>query len=283
MTNLNIQSLRNKIEIFSDFLHEQKVDIAALSEHWLSQDMIERIYIPGYNIAGKFCRTSSCHGGAAIIVRDDLQYKELLDLSRLAVEKVTEIAAVRFPKLRLTLIQIYRPPSSDIDYFFSVLNEVLENCYNNYSEDRIIFSGDFNIDLIKPSRDRNKLMSIFETFNMKYIFELPSRENSCSSTCIDNMFTNVSKEVCQHVTCEPHLSDHRAQILKIPEIGESEKQNEYRIVRPINGKNTHRFIRSVMAVDWEHLHSDDAEVYFGNFHEEIMKIYERSFLKNKWS
>ncbi|KAK9871727.1 hypothetical protein WA026_014180 [Henosepilachna vigintioctopunctata] len=132
MANINLQSLTNKMDQFMYFLYEQNVDLACVTEHWATYEILERINSQNHKVGNAFCRASSRHGGAAIIMRNDISFNELNELRNLSFDKKIKIAAVRLNKLNIILIAIYRPPSSDIHPFLSILDDVLESCYTEY-------------------------------------------------------------------------------------------------------------------------------------------------------
>lgn len=67
LTNINVQSLNNKIDLLTHFLKEQNINLACITEHWLSGDVLDRVFIEDYIVATAYCRQSTRHGGAAII------------------------------------------------------------------------------------------------------------------------------------------------------------------------------------------------------------------------
>lgn len=127
-------------------MNSRNVNIACITEHWLSQNLVEKINIQDFTVASSFCRTSSRHGGAAIAVRDGILCKEIRELKELSIESEIEVAAAGFVHLKLVIIALYRPPSGDVQLFLSTLSRILENCFDRYENHKIIFSGDFNID-----------------------------------------------------------------------------------------------------------------------------------------
>lgn len=221
---MNLQSLANKIDLFTYFLDDKDINIACITEHWLTRDLIDKIKFDNYKIVSSFCR-SSRHGGSAIVVRKEIICKELLHLRNLSIEGETEIAAVRFTALKLIVIAVYRIPSGNSQIFFSLLAEVLDQCFDKYEGDQFIFAGDFNVDMLKPSNEKTQLVELFQTYNMKHLFNEPSRVTKSSSSCIDNIFTNILSNGSIHFTYEPNLSDHRAQIMSVSKVGIKNKKS----------------------------------------------------------
>ncbi|KAK9892605.1 hypothetical protein WA026_020986 [Henosepilachna vigintioctopunctata] len=84
-------------------------------------------------------------------------------------------------------------------------------------------------------------------------------------------------------TYEPHLSDHRSQLLRLPPAASPKPKNEpkYRYTRLMNGKNTHWFVSAITSFDWTTILAPQAEVQYNNFNNTLMKILEESFPERK--
>lgn len=61
----------------------------------------------------------------------------------------------------------------------------------------IFVSGDFNIDLPKPSRRRSDFFKLMKQFNMDPKIKEPTRILGDSATCIANIFSSCSVSTCQ--------------------------------------------------------------------------------------
>lgn len=102
IANINVQSLGNKIDNFTHFLNDQNVNIGCITEHWLSSGILDRIFIENYVVASAYCRRSSRHGGAAIILRNNIPFKELSEIKDLSVDRIIEMTAIRIAKKNCT-------------------------------------------------------------------------------------------------------------------------------------------------------------------------------------
>jgi hypothetical protein len=85
----NIQSLNNKIQELSLYLHvsETMVNVLCFTEHWLSGDQIKLIILDQYKLRSQFCRDKKRGGGSCIFVKDVLRTKQIHYLSRMGQEK----------------------------------------------------------------------------------------------------------------------------------------------------------------------------------------------------
>lgn len=281
IANINVQSLGNKIDNFTHFLNDQNVNIGCITEHWLSSGILDRIFIENYVVASAYCRRSSRHGGAAIILRNNIPFKELSEIKDLSVDRIIEMTAIRIAKRNLTVVAVYRPPSGDFETFESIMNQALEICLQKYPRDHLVFAGDYNVNFRAQTKEKSKTIELFKSFNMNYMFSDPSHETKSSTSCIDNMFTNVSAEDSTAFTYEPHLSDHFAQILKISCTHFNPEKETFKTVRPINDKNTHLFIQKMRDEDWTLVYAEDAKTQYNIFHRRLMHIFNISFPEKK--
>ena len=75
--NLNIQCLTNKIDEFSILLKDGKYDVLTLTETWMTNEILLSINIPGYKVSAHYCRQNLKHGGVAILLKSNQNYKKL--------------------------------------------------------------------------------------------------------------------------------------------------------------------------------------------------------------
>ncbi|KAL3284366.1 hypothetical protein HHI36_018530 [Cryptolaemus montrouzieri] len=68
--------------------------------------------------------------------------------------------------------------------------------------------GDFTVDFIEDSGNRNQLLNLIESFGLHITTKEPSR----LTKCIDNVITDISGDISKTVTEQLHFSDHRSQV-----------------------------------------------------------------------
>ena len=102
---------------------------------------------------------------------------------------------------------IYRPPSSDHNTFLQDMQQLLSNPI--LQNKHCILMGDFNVDLLKCNEETFS-QDFFDTLLAASYIPLitrPTRLSSHSSTLIDNIFSNIDKEVISGVILSD-ISDH---------------------------------------------------------------------------
>ena len=82
LLSLNSQSLHAKLEQLKVYLHmvtnaNSQIHVICLQETWINENSdLQQFNIPGYNFISKSA-TCSSHGGVAMYIKDDINYKIL--------------------------------------------------------------------------------------------------------------------------------------------------------------------------------------------------------------
>ena len=84
---------------------------------------------------------------------------------------------------------IYRPPRSNHAGFMDELDSFIVS--NFQPDDRIVFAGDFNIDISVTSSVGKDLIDNFQSHSMSPLITEVTREMKSSSTIIDHFWTNI--------------------------------------------------------------------------------------------
>ncbi|KAG5877017.1 hypothetical protein JTB14_000093 [Gonioctena quinquepunctata] len=196
--------------------------------------------IDGYENVSTFCRKAHIHGGVAIYANNKISgnCKEI-NVRKFCIELDFEIVAVSIDE-HLCVACIYRSPDGSTDNFFlnlsTSLMEIIER--SKYQ----VIMGDLNIDKLTQDKNSKELNYIFESFSLKSLINEPTRidrRNGFNSrTAIDYVVTNEGvKEECE--VFEPHISDHKAQILKIvlPYTSKIDEVKNEKVIRTFSEQN----------------------------------------------
>ena len=122
---LNIQSIRNKINLLEAILHNHNFSVLCISEHWLTSDETECVTINNFRVADSFSRVIHTHGGVVQCIDPSLQYEDLPQLSNISKEIHCELIGIHVHKFDVLLISLYRSPSGDYDVFIETLVKLL--------------------------------------------------------------------------------------------------------------------------------------------------------------
>ena len=116
-----------------------------------------------------------------------------IDLSRYCNEFDLEACALKMRILNIVfcILCIYRPPTSNFLNLLCLLESILMQLYSNTTN--LIICGDININYLKSSNYKTKLDYLLATYNMSTAVDLPTRIINYTSTDIDNIFIDKTK------------------------------------------------------------------------------------------
>lgn len=109
--------------------------------------------------------------------------------------------------------------------------------------------GDFNFNVMKPSPNCKKLISIANQNELKQIITEPTRETSKSKTIIDLVFTN-SDEIEIEIDNKDNISDHNIIFLRLNK--DKNQPKNMNNVTKINWKNysSEKLLNEINNIDW---------------------------------
>lgn len=249
--HLNIQCLRNKVELLDAFLQDGEYDVVSLSEHWLTYHEVDVLRFSGYNVVSSFCRSSHIHGGVLVLARDEIKCIDVPWVSRLSVELICEVSSVYLPNENLIVITAYRTGDSDVALFEDRISRILTKVSRDLST-TIVLNGDFNIQFNKNIKSTINFLSFLSSFGLaRTIFD-----NTRGKNCIDNVFTNAADY--HSGVGEPHLSDHCFVYIRLT-IDRAIINRKVQITshRPITSLGLFALNNRVQLMNWSFLDADD--------------------------
>ena len=202
IANLNINSLRNKINMLSDIIVD-KIDILLITESKLDDSFPSSSFkIPGFS--NPFRRDRSCFGGGIVLyTRSDIPSTLLTSVS-LPEHVECVFIEIRLGKVKWLLGNFYNPCKNQISSNLHYLSIAIDHYFPQY--DNILILGDFNSEMSEVP------MIIFcESYNLKNLVKAPTCfKNPEKPSCIDLMLTNRYRSFTNTVVVETGLSDfHR--------------------------------------------------------------------------
>jgi hypothetical protein len=137
----NARSIVNKIEELEVYTKEENLDIIAVTETWLTDEILTSEFsVEGYTLLRKDRKdlVKTRGGGVAIYVKDEINVTERDDLSvQLFPESVW--CELEFKGEKTLLGVCYRPPDS-----LTVNNEAMYSLINKVGRENVVIMGDFN-------------------------------------------------------------------------------------------------------------------------------------------
>ena len=151
MCVINAQSVCNKTDLLTDHFIENKFDIIAITETWLSYSdahkrVIGNLSLPGYNFI-HVPRENRPGGGLAVIFKDNIQKMQSSSHQCTSFESLCCDFSLKQNCSSLRLVVVYRPPYSEKNrctpkVFMDEFADYLELLVSSSS--KLLIVGDFN-------------------------------------------------------------------------------------------------------------------------------------------
>ena len=142
---LNAQSARNKTTLLiNDYITSSGIDIACITETWLSNDDAADINIlqdNGYQLS-HIPRAKGRGGGVGVLYKSSLKLISVKPIHHVDFEAMN-ITLKQSNQHVLHIILLYRPPTFSANLFLEPFNNMLQEA--SVLGEHVIISGDFNI------------------------------------------------------------------------------------------------------------------------------------------
>jgi Endonuclease/Exonuclease/phosphatase family. len=192
--------------------------LAAITEHHLNELEFINTRFDHYTLGASYCRQNRSHGGVCIYVLNTLSYSTInlnnecnnYDLEACATKLITSSNIY-------CILCIYKPLAGNFTTFLLHLESILTLIYSRTTN--LIICGDFNVDYLHDSKNKNLLSSLLASFSLHSVVNFPTRISCSSSTIIDNIFIDKMKN--KEYTAIPisnGLSDHDGQFIHLFDI-----------------------------------------------------------------
>ena len=208
LCTINARSLRNKSTIFQDFVTDNKFDIVAVTETWLTPSddaVIADLTPPGFAFL-HHPRVSRRGGGVGFLYKDNLSV--LINPSDHFTSFESMSAVISNGTTSLEILVIYRPPgyqsfSLFINEFSDLLDEKL------YKLSPLVITGDLNIHLDNPSSQHTQNFN--DLVNGHGLCQLVTTPTHDLGHILDVILVrNSDRLLYSHLRVIPGISDHSA-------------------------------------------------------------------------
>lgn len=249
-------------------------DVLCFSETFLTSAHKSYVNVAHYELASAYSRDQQ-RGGTCILIKPDFIYEELNFLKNHATQKIFEVCGINIPSLKMLIICIYRIPKSDPNLFLNKLDVLLNDIHRRYKKDtKIVITGDFNIDTLRPGKYSTYLTDLCNNHNLKLHINTPTRKKSC----IDHILSNIKDATATVLPL--YLSDHEtAQLLSFA-IKETIKIPKFHFIfkRDYCFENINKFKDCVKNLSWSEVYDEfDPNVAFQKFHDTLTLFYNLCF------
>ena len=217
---LNIRSCNANFNEFLSLLEIIKVKfpIIILTETWIKNDL-DNFDIPGYVSFHSNRQGSRKGGGVSIFIDRKISATVIPNFT--INNDVCDCSGVKITiqNKTINIIGVYRPQRSQdgcltLDRFNSLFSCLLPTLPSNEMN---FLCGDYNVDLLnnEPSNSELAFKTVFCSFFYFPLINVPTRETTSSSSCIDNIFSNTLEPI-NSGSLECNISDHHAVFCTIP-------------------------------------------------------------------
>ena len=245
----NVRSLQANGPELKNIMINSNLKIACVQECWRSDFQIEDFDL--FKLERPFPKRG---GGVAIFTHSSLHAVKL-------EAKITDhFEYIIAETNKFLILNIYRPPNTQIETFLRDLKEVLGK-YNTQSKTMLV-AGDFNQNLSIETKYSKKIFDILSKFNLTCVTRNTTRVSTTSNTMIDAIFTNCKQHYEEGVMLT-QLSDHLAPTINIIDKVKV-KFNEKISYQDFSDKNLKYLLDLLKATDWSYL-SNNAEIAFNQF------------------
>lgn len=206
--HLNCRSLYANFEQLKEFLNnlDLKFGLIALSETWINANKFGNFELDAYQMF-KQNREHKLGGGVALYVHKDYKVR-LIDNMTMAIDHMFECVTVEIIFEKRKNIQVscvYRAPGANIEPFIEHFEKIF--AYSNHKD--IFICGDLNIDLLKANSHKptENYVDTMYSLSLYPLITRPTRITAHSATLIDNIYTNVLKDMQSGILIND-ISDH---------------------------------------------------------------------------
>ena len=158
------------------------------------------------------------------------------------------------PNCTVGIINIYRSPSGNFEYFLNELETLLKCIPINSLE--LIVCGDFNVNFLENTSHKQLLNSLLATYCLYSAIQFPTRITNSSASTIDSIFINKVK--FNDFIVYPlinGMSDHNAQIIALHDIIIQNESNYFYFTRKFNKSLTLDFNIKLTYESWDSVFS----------------------------
>ena len=157
---------------------------------------------------------------------------------------------------------MYRHPTSDTSFIEHFLHPTLDKL--NKKRSKVIFTGDFNYDLIKyeSHKQTNDFYDLISSYSYRPYILQPSRITYKSNTLIDNIFANDLACNSEGGNIISTIADHFIQFSFCDIFGKSkkDKNKEFKMKRNYRNFKHEEYFEELNLIDWRDVLNDETDV-----------------------
>ena len=279
----NIRSYNRNIDTFLLLFenYSKSPDIIVLTETWFEISSTRNL--DGY-VAHHTVREGSRSGGISIYLKNHVTCHLSVDLSY--ANNCIEICTVfiTINNSQMTVLGIYRPHSDTIANFTAELDGILNRpCIKGKTT---IILGDLNINLLSNEGSTECFINNMQSHHFLPLITKPTRfdpSNNSRPSVLDHIWYNkFNYKKCNLILSD--FTDHLPICITFPLTTVKTINDKIKISFRVHDPGCkEKFHNLLSSFEWEHIKSEDADLYASSISETINELYTKSFpLKTKY-
>ena len=197
---VNVESASGKRDEINESIIKNNFDLFCISETWLKEygdEAIIKVMLPASYTMVNEMRSESLGGGVGIIVHKKFRYKQIKDKGNFSTFEYIEIKINTDTGL-LTVINVYRPPKSNVNEFLREFRNFINLIDNDMKE--VVICGDFNLKLNKVSNAVEEFKNILNENSLKNYLNV---ESSRSQNILQLLISSNERNNIDNIEVEP--------------------------------------------------------------------------------
>lgn len=252
LVTLNAQSIKNKMDKITTYLHDIKADLCVITETWLQDTETDKIWLDtqclgDLNYGIKLNNKKENKGGGIALLFNS-RYKILRSTKCNKSTFQATLWSMKIGTTTLWVLGVYHPPfgskkDNTPTNFIDELTDLLVKIVAEHSN--LVLLGDFNIHINDYDVDTNCQMFVdtLEALGLKIW-------NNGATHRLDNQLDIIATEVLgkiyvSNIENGPFISDHAAVQCNNKKIHKPDISREIRIVRNLKSIDTQSFIKDI--------------------------------------
>ena len=276
----NIRSVQKNIEEFLNDVAHMKIDVFALSETRMYDDL-EQLYRGFDNYVSVFKNRSRHGGGVGFLVRRHICFELVESLS--FIDDNIECIFIKFVyrNSKYLVGNVYRPPRGNFGIFLDTISRIFETCNLNFSDSKLFLVGDFNLNLLKYETNQSVQRFVHQmyTYAMCPVIRRPTRVSNFSATLLDQIWTNDCMFRDSGII-RTHITDHYTVFVTVDVPKRDNDRTDSTTVkfRKFSEINKTRFRERLSALHWEEIFANfDVITAYDQFYTTLFNIFNECF------
>lgn len=242
--HLNVRSLSKNFQEFRDHVEQNKYDVIAVTETWLSTKLSnDNFRILNYSMIRK--DRDSLGGGVAFYVKNPLKFSRTnYDTLNQNFEHLWIRITIDHKKFLVGVIYKNKYDATFIDNFEDVISLISPDC------DQLLCLGDFNINLLNFDNKAKRFLSAIESYGLYQIITAPTRVSKTSLSLLDLIIVSDKNIYSSCGVKDIHISDHALVYCELPCIAGSQ-DTTFRTSRDFSQFDYDSFYADLQSIRWE--------------------------------